>query len=116
VPMGVRAVAPIPVVAAGGLATGAQLAATLMLGANGVLMGTRFLATDESPWPPSFKRAIVESDGHDTELSEIPDLAKATAWPGAFDRVRRNRLISACAGREHELRRRRAGASAPRIP
>jgi len=83
-----------------------------MLGADGVLMGTRFLATDESPWPPSFKRAIVESDGHDTELSEIPDLAKATAWPGAFDRVRRNHLISSWAGREHELRRRRAEVSA----
>ncbi|HKA49675.1 MAG TPA: nitronate monooxygenase [Candidatus Dormibacteraeota bacterium] len=115
VPMVVRAVAPIPVIAAGGLATGPQLAAALMLGADGVLMGTRFLATDESPWPPSFKRAIVDSDGHDTELSEIPDVAKATAWPGAFDRVRRNRLISAWAGREHELRRRRAEVSAAMI-
>jgi len=112
VPVVARAVAPIPVIAAGGLATGAQLAAVLLLGAEGVLMGTRFLATDEAPWPPSFKRAIVESNGHDTELSEIPDIAKATAWPGAFDRVRRNLLISAWAGREHELRKRRAEVSA----
>src|SRR5207249_1361658 len=46
VPMVVRAVAPVPVVAAGGLATGAQLAAALLLGAEGVLMGTRFLASE----------------------------------------------------------------------
>src|SRR5262249_46086546 len=72
VPMVVRAVKPVPVVAAGGIATGAQLAAALLMGAEGVLLGTRFLATAESPWPPSYKRAIVESDGHDTELTEIP--------------------------------------------
>jgi NAD(P)H-dependent flavin oxidoreductase YrpB (nitropropane dioxygenase family) len=112
VPMVARAVAPLPVVAAGGIATGAQLAAALALGAEGVLMGTRFLATDESPWPPSFKRAIVESDGHDTELSEIPDIAKGAVWPGAFDRVRRNRLIERWSGRENELRRRRAEVAA----
>lgn len=108
VPMTVRAVAPVPVVAAGGIATGAQLAAVLMLGAEGVLMGTRFLATVESPWPPSFKRAITESDGHDTELTEIPDIARGRVWPGAFDRAQRNRLIEAWAGREGELRRNRA--------
>ena len=108
VPMVVRAVAPIPVVAAGGIATGAQLAAALVLGAEGAVLGTRFLATHESPWPDSFKRALVESDGHDTELTEIPDIAKGNVWPGAFDRARRNRLIAEWAGREHELRRRRA--------
>ncbi|HZV48694.1 MAG TPA: nitronate monooxygenase [Candidatus Dormibacteraeota bacterium] len=108
VPMVVRALAPLPVIAAGGIATGAQLAAALMLGAEGVLLGTRFLATSESPWPPSFKRAIVESDGHDTELTEIPDVAKGAVWPGAFDRARRNRLIAEWSGRGHELRRRRA--------
>ncbi len=111
VPMAVRAVDPVPVIAAGGVATGAQLAAALLLGAEGVLMGTRFLATDESPWPPSFKRAIVESDGHDTELTEIPDIAKGAVWPGAFDRARRNRLISEWAGRENELRRQRSSVA-----
>ena len=112
VPMAARAVDPVPVLAAGGFATGAQLAAALLLGAEGVLMGTRFLATDESPWPPSFKRAIVDSNGHDTELTEIPDIAKGSVWPGAFDRARRNRLISEWAGRENELRRRRASVAA----
>jgi NAD(P)H-dependent flavin oxidoreductase YrpB (nitropropane dioxygenase family) len=112
VPMVARAVAPVPVLAAGGIATGAQLAAALMLGAEGVLIGTRFLATDESPWPPSYKRAIVESDGHDTELTEIPDIAGGAVWPGAFDRARRNLLIAEWAGREHELRRRRTEVAA----
>src|SRR2546422_5324164 len=112
VPMVARTVAPVPVVAAGGIATGAQLAAALMLGAEGVLLGTRFLATAESPWPPSYKRAILESDGHDTELTEIPDIASGAVWPGAFDRARRNLLISEWAGRENELRRRRAEVAA----
>jgi NAD(P)H-dependent flavin oxidoreductase YrpB (nitropropane dioxygenase family) len=75
-------------------------------------MGTRFLATEESPWPASYKRAIVESDGHDTELTEIPDIANGAVWPGAFDRARRNRLLSEWAGREHELRRRRSEVAA----
>jgi NAD(P)H-dependent flavin oxidoreductase YrpB (nitropropane dioxygenase family) len=108
VPMVVRAVEPVPVLAAGGIATGAQIAAALLLGADGVLMGTRFLATEEAPWPPSFKQAIVDSDGHDTQLTEIPDIARATVWPGAFDRARRNRLIEEWAGRENELRRNRS--------
>jgi NAD(P)H-dependent flavin oxidoreductase YrpB (nitropropane dioxygenase family) len=112
VPMAVRAVEPIPVLAAGGIATGAQIAAALLLGADGVLMGTRFLATEEAPWPPSFKQAIVASDGHDTQLTEIPDIAKATVWPGAFDRARRNRLIEEWAGRENELRRNRSRVAA----
>jgi NAD(P)H-dependent flavin oxidoreductase YrpB (nitropropane dioxygenase family) len=112
VPMVARAIEPVPVVAAGGIATGAQLAAALMLGAEGALMGTRFLATAESPWPPSYKRAIIESDGHDTELTEIPDIAGGAVWPGAFDRARRNLLISEWAGRENELRRRRAEVAA----
>src|SRR5256884_502655 len=112
VPMVARAVEPIPGVAAGGVATGAQVAAALMLGAEGVLLGTRFLATAESPWPPSYKRAILESDGHDTELTEIPDIASGAVWPGAFDRARRNLLISEWAGRENELRRRRADVAA----
>src|SRR5207248_11564301 len=68
VPQVVRAVAPIPVLAAGGIADGAGLAAALMLGAEGVLLGTRLLATDEAPLPRQYKEAICRSDGHDTLL------------------------------------------------
>ncbi len=50
VPSVVKEVAPLPVLAAGGIADGRGLAAMLALGAAGVLVGTRFLATTESPF------------------------------------------------------------------
>jgi NAD(P)H-dependent flavin oxidoreductase YrpB (nitropropane dioxygenase family) len=106
VPMVVRAVAPVPVLEAGGVADGAGLAAALALGAEGVLLGTRFLATPEAPVPPRFKQTIIDSDGHDTLLTEIPDLATGTVWPGAMSRVRRNPFVERWAGREWELRQR----------
>ena len=107
VPMVVHAVAPVPVLAAGGVADGAGLAAALALGADGVLLGTRFLATPEAAVPPGYKRAIVESDGHDTLLTEIPDIAFGRVWPGAMSRVARNRFIERWAGHEWEVRRQR---------
>jgi NAD(P)H-dependent flavin oxidoreductase YrpB (nitropropane dioxygenase family) len=112
VPMVVDAVAPVPVLAAGGIADGRGLAAALALGADGVLLGTRFLATDESPLHANFKQAIVDSDGHDTLLSEIPDVAAGKVWPGAMSRSRRNRFIERWAGREWALRQRQAEALA----
>jgi NAD(P)H-dependent flavin oxidoreductase YrpB (nitropropane dioxygenase family) len=108
VPMVVRAVAPVPVLAAGGIADGAGLAAALMLGAEGVLLGTRFLATNESPLPEGYKQAICRSDGHDTLLTELPDVISGVVWPGAFARVLRNRFIQDWLGREADVRRYRA--------
>lgn len=104
IPMVVDAVAPLPVLAAGGIANGRGLAAALALGAEGVLLGTRFLATEESPLHPNFKRAILESDGHDTLLSEIPDVVSGIVWPGAMIRSRRNRFIERWAGRDWAVR------------
>jgi NAD(P)H-dependent flavin oxidoreductase YrpB (nitropropane dioxygenase family) len=112
VPMVVSAVAPIPVLAAGGVADGRGLAAALALGADGVLLGTRFLATDESPIAKGFKQAILDSDGHDTMVTDIPDVASGNTWPGAYVRVRRNRFIEEWMGRDNELRRRRVEVSA----
>jgi NAD(P)H-dependent flavin oxidoreductase YrpB (nitropropane dioxygenase family) len=100
VPMVVRAVQPTPVLAAGGIADGHGLAAALALGAEGALLGTRFLATVESPLHPNFKQALVESDGHDTDVTTIPDLVSGRIWPGALARVKRNALIRTWAGRE----------------
>lgn len=108
VPMVARAVAPVPVLAAGGIADGRGLAAALLLGAEGALFGTRFLATDESPLPAGFKKVIVDSDGHDTLLTEIPDVAAGAVWPGAYARVQRNRFVETWLGREGELRLRQA--------
>ena len=112
VPMVVSAVAPIPVLAAGGVADGRGLAAALALGADGVLLGTRFLATDEAPIAKGFKQAILDSDGHDTLVTDIPDVASGNTWPGAYVRVRRNRFIEEWMGRDNELRRRRVEVSA----
>ena len=103
-PMMVQAVAPLPVLCAGGIADGRGLAAALALGAEGVLLGTRFMATPEAPIHPNFKQAIVESDGHDTVLTEIPDLASQRVWPGAMSRAQRNRFIERWSGREWALR------------
>lgn len=64
-PAVVRAV-QIPVIGAGGFGTGASLAAALALGAMGIQMGTRFLATRESDFPQVHKDYIVKSGERDT--------------------------------------------------
>src|SRR4029077_16415451 len=92
-------VAPLPVLSAGGIADGRGLAAALALGAEGVLLGTRFMATLEAPIHANFKQAIVKSDGHDTVLTEIPDLASQRVWPGAMSRAQRNQFIERWVGR-----------------
>ncbi len=51
----------IPIIAAGGISTGQQIAACIALGAAGVSMGTRFIASKESQVDPSYKEAIVKS-------------------------------------------------------
>jgi NADH:quinone reductase (non-electrogenic) len=58
----------VPIVASGGVATGAQIAAALALGADGVNMGTRFMATREAPVHDNVKRAMVQADERQTEL------------------------------------------------
>jgi NAD(P)H-dependent flavin oxidoreductase YrpB (nitropropane dioxygenase family) len=108
VPQVVRAVAPLPVLAAGGIADGAGLAAAVMLGAEGVLLGTRFLATPEAPLPDAYKEAICRSDGHDTLLTELPDVIAGQVWPGAFARVLRTPFVQEWLGRAGEVRQRRA--------
>jgi NAD(P)H-dependent flavin oxidoreductase YrpB (nitropropane dioxygenase family) len=112
VPQVVTAVAPTPVLAAGGIADGRGLAAALALGAAGVLLGTRFLATPEAPLHPHFKQAILASDGHDTDLTEIPDLITGRVWPGAMARTWRNALLQKWAGREWQLRQQRPQVAA----
>lgn len=65
IPAAVRAL-DIPVIASGGLATGAGLVAALALGASAANMGTRFIATTEAPVHENVKRRIVENDERDT--------------------------------------------------
>ncbi|MEE3000538.1 MAG: nitronate monooxygenase [Pseudomonadota bacterium] len=103
-PMVVDAVSPVPVLAAGGFADGRGLVASLALGADGILLGTRFLASEESKMHPNFKKAILDSNGHDTVLTEIPDLAAGTVWPGAMSRAQRNAFIENWIGQEWKVR------------
>jgi len=104
----VKAVSPLPVLAAGGFVDGAGLAAALALGADGVLLGTRFLATDEAPVEQAYKDAIVASDGTDTVVTTLSDSLSGRDWPGAWARLKRTRFVEQWLGREPELRRRRA--------
>ncbi|MBT3274125.1 MAG: nitronate monooxygenase [Spirochaetales bacterium] len=64
-PQVVTAVKPIPVVAAGGIFDGRGIAAALMLGAVGVNLGTRFLASEESPVTQSYREVIIEASSID---------------------------------------------------
>ena len=107
VPSVAKAVAPVPVLAAGGIADGRGLAAMLVLGAAGVLMGTRFLATNEAPIHQRFKQLIVDSDGSDTLVTDVGDIMMGSDWPGAVARVARNHAVERWLGRTNELRRRR---------
>ncbi|MDB5252521.1 MAG: nitronate monooxygenase [Flaviaesturariibacter sp.] len=59
----------IPVIAAGGIATGAQMLAALVLGAEGVQVGTRFVASEEAAVHLNFKEAVVRAGEGDTQLS-----------------------------------------------
>jgi len=68
IPAVVKAVT-IPVIAAGGIATGAQMAAALCLGASGVQVGSRFVATPEASSHLAFKEAVVNAGEGDTLLS-----------------------------------------------
>jgi nitronate monooxygenase/enoyl-[acyl-carrier protein] reductase II len=70
-PQVVDAVAPIPVVAAGGIFEGRGLAAALVLGAVGVNLGTRFLASTESPISDKWRQAIVQAASEDTMKLEV---------------------------------------------
>jgi len=61
----------IPVIAAGGIADGRGVAAALALGASGVLMGTRFVATHESMAPEVYKKALLESSADATAVTDV---------------------------------------------
>lgn len=68
VPSVVEAV-KVPVIAAGGIATGRQMLAAMVLGAEGVQMGSRFVASDEASSHINFKEIVVNSQEGDTQLT-----------------------------------------------
>ncbi len=104
VPAMVDAVAPTPVLAAGGIADGRGLAAALMLGAQGALMGTRFYASTEALGHGSAKERIVAARGRDTKRSRVFDIVRRHAWPRPYTgRAIRNRFMERWVGREDDL-------------
>lgn len=105
VPAVVDAVGAIPVIAAGGIGDGRGIAAALMLGADGVWIGTRFLATEECGVSVAYKEQVVGSGGDDTVLTDLFDLAIGMEWPeGVSGRALRNEFSDRWAGRDDELR------------
>ena len=70
-PQVVREIAPIPVLAAGGIATGEQMAASLALGAEGIWVGTAFQAAAESPLPHELKLKIVGAKESDPTITRL---------------------------------------------
>ncbi|MGW3571060.1 NAD(P)H-dependent flavin oxidoreductase [Streptomyces sp. NPDC000941] len=104
VPLVVDLAAPVPVLAAGGIADGRGVAAALALGATGALLGTRFQATVEALVDPATARAIVEGCGEDTERSRVLDIARASPWPGRYTaRTLGHPFLDEWRGREDEL-------------
>ena len=71
-------------VAAGGIADGRGLAAALMLGAEGVLIGSRLLASAEAAMPRGFHDALVAADGDSTVKTHTLDIARGYDWPEGF--------------------------------
>jgi nitronate monooxygenase len=79
--------------AAGGVADGRGLAAALMLGADGALVGSRLWATTESLAATSAKTQATHTSGDDTARSEVFDILRRKNWPAPYDfRAIRNDL------------------------
>ena len=113
VPQVVDAVSPIPVVAAGGIADGRGLAAALVLGAQGVNMGTRFITSSESSADEAWRQAVLSSSSEQAvrfeEWAEVFPPAVAGAYP-ATPRVLRSPFVDGWRGRSEAIR-----AAAPEL-
>ena len=104
VPAVVDAVPNIPVAAAGGVADGRGIAAALMLGAEGVLVGTRFYASQEAAGRGAAKQRIAEATGDQTVRGILFDIALRNVWPAPYTgRLLRNKFSEKWRGREAEL-------------
>ena len=104
VPVVADLAAPVPVLAAGGIADGRGVAAALCLGAAGALIGTRFQATAEALVDPGDVKAIIEGNGEDTERSTVLDIARGSRWPSKYPaRTLRHPFLDRWRGREADL-------------
>jgi nitronate monooxygenase/enoyl-[acyl-carrier protein] reductase II len=85
VPQIVDAVSPLPVLASGGIADGRGLAAALALGAQGVSIGTRFLASEESGISPEWQASILAAASEDAVKVTFAAYAFQPATAGGYD-------------------------------
>jgi nitronate monooxygenase len=98
--------ARIPVVACGGMADGRGLAAALMLGAAGTMMGTRFYASLEAAGAQAAKERIRAASGDDSLRSIVFDISRRSVWPAPYTgRCLRNPYLDRWYGREVDLMR-----------
>src|SRR5207248_5417997 len=88
-PAVVEAIKPLPVLASGGIGDGAGVARAHRLGAQGVSLGTRFVASDEAWVHRAYKQRIVDATAEDTVYNELYDVW----WPKAPHRTLRNKTF-----------------------
>lgn len=94
----------VPLIAAGGIADGRGAAAALVLGADGVMLGTRFLATEEALPSDAFKQRLIESATSDTVRTRIFDRVRGIEWPEQYSgRAIANRFSQTWLGRDDAL-------------
>jgi nitronate monooxygenase len=104
VPAVVDIAEPVPVLAAGGIADGRGLAAALVLGAAGAVIGTRFEVTHEALIAPDAVKAIIAAGADDTTRGRALDVIRDSAWPERYPaRTLRNRVTDAWQGREADI-------------
>src|SRR5262249_19386253 len=96
IPRVVDAVAPVPVVAAGGIADARGVVAVLALGAQAAMLGTRFLASAESRAHPHYKQRLLEADEGDT----LRTILFGHGWPNAPHRTLRTAFVEQWLGPE----------------
>jgi nitronate monooxygenase len=91
--------------AAGGIADGRGLAAALMLGADGVVVGTRFWASSEAQVHGNLHAAALAATGDDTVRQSVLDIVRQRPWQSRYTgRVLKNEMIQEWLGREDDLR------------
>ncbi len=106
VPQVVDAVAPLPVIAAGGITDGRGLAAALALGADGVNVGTRFLASSEARIAEEWKQAVLAASAEDAVKVDFAEHLVPPPTEGGWltvPRAVRTQFIDNWLGRSHDV-------------